>query len=274
MAYPRDGVEGSVTSWGSSNFVATLLAGMNPNSTTLNSTADIHDITALGATAEASLQGLAEWTVQIESEAQTSGGDVLHGSEGLVSTASGTQPYTTHSASWTLNMTTVEYDITEFAASPPVWKSFRPGKYWSLAGQYTARVDNSTGLTLPHLRTQTATTLTLKYEEETVADATIAGSALIQSVNEPMVRGSLMEATYAFKYTGAITLAGTNSPLGTGTLGAPYWDEGGANNIALAFTDGTTVWNGDAFPTAITLSVNPGSPVGLSVTARGTGSLS
>lgn len=233
MAYPIIGADGAVTSWGSADFYSVLLSKISPNSATFQVLANPEDTTGIGTAQTSHIGGMRTSQGTIDARIKLGGTPIL-GNQGLVTFASG---YAEHVRAWDLTLETIAvHDITEFASTPPTFRSRRPDRARAY-GTYTARVDNSTDIIAPPVANATGASMTLRYGDE-ATDDTIAFSANVSQIGTAIVDRQLQEVTCAFTATGAITPAGTNSILGTSAsaLEIPLWEYTSGSSVVHTLT--------------------------------------
>lgn len=274
MGYPTAGSEGTVVSWGSANFYATLLSRMSPNSAVVSVNGNPLDITALDEEVNQWLPGLNSWKASIRSRWKNNAGAIKLGNVGNVAWSEG--GYATHIRGFEITAKTRVHDITEQVgvSSAPVWMAFRPDGL-EVTGRVRTLIDSSTALVLPHLPTTALATLTLTYGDEATDDILTIGSTLMAQASASLQVGQLNTYEYDFS-GGSITPAGTGSPFGTSALGTPLWGQlattPGAIVIA-SLTGSKTLTGADSFYESWTLRADVGGAVELDVEVQGTGAL-
>lgn len=270
MAYPIIGVDGAVTSW-INGIYATIIAGLSPNSATLNIFADDFDVTGLGVSPTTSLSGLRSSSGNISGRINF-GSTPRIGSQGLVTFASG---YVVHCYAWTVDIqTTAVHDITEYNATEPGWKTFRPDRNVA-RGTFTCRVDNSTDISLPQAANAVGAAIVLKWGENT-SDERLEFNAVVTVAAVRIVTPGVQEVTYSFVSSGTITPYGTAGILGTSAtpLAVPTWnyDTGSLVSHLLTLTSRTgQVFTVEAFYTRISISCNISQPLEISIDYQGNG---
>lgn len=270
MAYALASYEGSIESWGSSNFYSDLLAAVRVHSATLTISNPATDTTGDGHSSMRHIAGLGEWSADVSAMAFASprlGNQLLVSGSGL---------YSTHVQSWSLTMATNPLPNTDAAVTPPTWRSTRPGLL-RLSGSWTAHITSGAALPLPSQPGSSPVTLTLRYGDSTV-DETLSLPVIITRARPQRPRGQIQVVEYAFEGSGDLTPAGTNSVFGTTALSAMPWSAGGTTAGALVFAtmDGTRFFTGDdSFLRTATISANVGAnePVNVSLGIQGIGAI-
>ena len=186
------------------------------------------------------------------------------GSTGLVTSSAGS-PYLTNVKAWSINATCPAIETTKFAVTAPVSRTFVAGLI-SWDGTYLVSVDGTTALVAPG---GTYTMLFRYFDAAT--DHTLAGDIYTTNMGPRAKVGELVEATYTFKGTGALTAAGS------GTLTAPVFTAGAltipaATTLTLTAATGRT-YSGSAFWTRITVNCPVADLVTIEMEANGTGDL-
>lgn len=263
MAYPTVGSEGSLVSWGSANFYATLLSRMVTNQANVSIQVDGEEVTGLDVEHAVRLPGLKSATVSINA---TLFATPKLGNVGNVAYSSG--GYVLHLSGWELNLKNrYLHDITATAgpAAAPTWRSFRPDSHeWDAT--LTTKADSGTAPVLPHAPTDSLPTITFTYGDE-ATDDTFAGVGMIQQFAPSVQRGSPNTFTYRLMSSGALTPAGTTSPFGSSAFNTPLWSAGGAAAGAMVIatlTGSRTITITDSFWTSLNIKCEVGRPVELS----------
>lgn len=278
MSRPLIGVEGALTSWGTaSNLYADMLARLRCRSAVLTITEEDEDVTGLSSTTRSTLGKLKASTTTISGYAATT---PRLGNVGLVSSTGG---YALWVDEWSITIEPVAvHDITSMnvgdtlSAGIPYWKRFMPD-YVQWSGSYGARLDDTTGITLPFDSGVTADTFEFHYAASSAAK--LSGSAIVTSVNPSVVVGQPSRATFAFRGTGDLVAAGSSdffSSGGTGyTFGIPLWSQGstiqGAHVITAA--TGRTFSVYDSFFRRITIGAKVGEPVTVEIELQNSGAV-
>lgn len=268
MAYVLISDQGALTSWGSGNQNATILAAITPARATLDIVENVANVSALGTAYESFIPNL-------KSVAGSIGGYIgsapYIGAIGIVAFSSG--GYALHVTEAEVSIrTTTAHDITELNAGSQ-WMRFRPGTLtWSI--RYTAMIDSGTAIVAPPDTGASLPTVTLTYG----SGATVAGAGVIRQVGVAIVRGNKQLVTYEITGTGTLTTAG--GIFGTSTLGsthntAPIWNAGGSATGAMVITaaSGRTYSMADSFWTGIRLRVTPNAPASVDISWQGDGAV-
>lgn len=180
------------------------------------------------------------------------------GHEGLVTFSSG---YVLGCSGWSITLNCEAYDDTEFASTPPSWRSFIPGEI-TATGSFDVRVDDTTPLTLG-----TTGSATFRMNTETTNDNELSGTIRITGVQPTVARGAKNVATYNFAFDGNVTSAGDNALFTAGALATPD-----LTAIVLRAA-GAIDYDGDAFWTSLTINTRIGSPIEVSGSLQGSGAL-
>lgn len=271
MTYPITSADGvAITSW-AGTFYSNLLSKAADISASLNIANSQADVTQLGGTTASYIPGLRAWDVSLSLRFATSGtpATVVQGTQGLVTFSAG--GYALHVPSMEFELSAPVFEITSFASTPPAWRAYRPGRAQGTF-RFLARVDNATGMANLPGEGAALPTLTLRYGDENTDD-TVAGSAILTGRRDNYVAGQLATVEYSGVFTGSITPAGTNTPLGTSVIGVPLWDLGVADATKLIIDTGAESWGGDAFWRRIRVAASVGEPVSIDVDAQGTNAL-
>lgn len=276
QSYPIISTDGSVTSWGSTNFYSDLLSRISPNTSTFNITAQPFDTTAIGSTTTNHIGGLRSVSGTLSGRVNLKSG-ASHipsiGNNGLVTFASG---YADHVKSWSLTLETVAvHDITSQNATPPTYASYRPDRIRA-TGTYTALVDATDDLIYVPAPNALGAAIDLKYGENT-ADELIEFDAVVTQLSTTMATPSLNQVVYGFVASTAITPSGTNSILGSSALTVPLWTWSSGSSVPnlltlTAITGKTYIV--DAFWTRISLDCSVDSLVEVSIDWQGAGAIS
>ncbi len=251
MGYPTIGSEGQVTSWGSANINATILAAITSHTAVLTIDGDPQDITGLATSQTSRIPGLKSATVRISAMI---GSTPYLGNRGFVTYNTG--GYALHVYDWTWTATSQVHDITEFSSSSsPNWMSFRPDVFYATAS-YTAGIDSSTALVLPPDpgASLNAITLSSLSNGSGTSTADLSATGVLARLTGNIRKYQKDLATYEINGTGAWTAAGASSIFGSRTFANasnadPLWNAGGSATGALVFrsTTGRTYTCADSF---------------------------
>lgn len=266
MAYWTRGDSGNVLSWGS-GFYANLLAALTPMRCALFVGSDVIDVTGFQTFAAARTEGLKQWRVNISAYAGTT---PYIGNAGTLAYSAG--GYALHVPKWTWRAQSAAIPNTEFNPSVE-WRSFMPDIFQADCS-FDAGIDSGTALVLPPAPAAALPTLTLTYK----AGATLAASAIVNSMNASIAVRERNMAGYSVSGTGSWTAAG--GIFGTRTFGAtinadPYWSAGGAavGAIVIQSSTGRTYSGADSFWTGMTINCEVDKAVRVDLTVQGTGAL-
>jgi hypothetical protein len=274
MGYQLTGIDGVVTSWGSSgdDCYHLIATGTTPRTITINTTADLMNITGQGDTSRKHRTGLRSWTGSISALFPKTSRKI--GAEGIVTYASG---YVQHVDGWTLNLSWPALDITELG-SAPTWRSFRPGKIGTFTGSYTGRVDSATALALPTPWTSSSAAATFKLTEEGATDNQVTCNIIVTGVDYsvPVGEDGLQTYTVNFAIDGDLTIVGSSNFLPSGTVGTPAWDANGDGTpdreIVVTLATGRT-FTSNAFISGLTVNVPAGDLITVEATVQGAGAV-
>jgi len=281
MGQPTIGVNGLVTSWGTSgNDVYQLIEGpgCKPFSITFDENSPVLDSTAFasgGVNSHAHIIGLRDWTATIS--AKYPGTTPAIGNGGLVTFASGD---VLHINAWELTIEASEFDITEFAATNRTDRLFRPGPYkWS--GSFSGFIDSATATVGTTAAGTAAAAATFKITESGATDSSLGGSILITQVNAAVAVGSQNTKRYSFQGSGDLV---HTFPSGLGLLStsSPYtilpsaWDAD-----ADGVPDRTLTWQAysgrtyaaAAFWKSLSFKVGVGDEILVDIGVRGAGAI-
>ena len=239
-----------------------LTAGIGPMEWELRYVKPDIDVTKFSPTVSftTAIQNVHDWTATLRgvlAPAQI-------GSTGLV-TASAGSPYLTNVKAWSVNVSCPAIETTKFAVTAPTSRTYIAG-ILSWDGTYLVSVDGTTALVAP------GGTYTMLFRYlDAATDHTLAGDIYTTGVGPRAKVGELVEATYDFKGTGALTAAGS------GTLTAPVFSAGAltvpaATTLTLTAATGRT-YTGSAFWTRIGINCPVADLVTIEMEARGTGDL-
>ena len=168
--------------------------------------------------------------------------------------------------SWSMTIGVDALDVTTFGGSGTStrYRQFVPGNYnWS--GQYTALVDDATGLSESGEDSAGAATFTLSSGD------TLAGNIYSTNLNLPVTINQTPVATYSYRGSGTLAAAGTNNII---TAGSPI-SLPSASTLTFKYADNTTdgTFEVDAFWTSLAVTVTPGEQTRVSVNWQGTGAV-
>lgn len=282
MGYATIGATGAVESWGSSGDDVFQLVGsaIAPMEFSLDLSAAQLDDTAFDASGVSSMTqkaGLAEWTATITGYYPRATKKIGNG--GLVTFAAGE---VLHVKGWNLNIEAQEMDITEYAASPVLWKAFRPGLVkWG--GDYEGYVDSGTNVAGITAAGTAASAATFKATEEGATDSSFSGSIFTHGLNVGVAVGANNPNTKKYSFTGSGSLVHT-FPSGLGLLSTssphtiviPKWDgdnDGVADRTLTLKADTGRTFAGAAFWKSISISNQLNDLIKIVVGIRGSGAL-
>lgn len=255
------GYSGIVTSWGAGGSVNDRLinAGAKPASYTLTMSGDEFDSTIMASSllATSKLKGFRSWTVAMESLRPTP----ITGHEASITYSSG---YVAGVQTYDISFTAQAFDSTSMGGSGTStrWKQFLPG-IWSVAGSYTALVDDTTSITeVGNASDPSTITLTVSTGLSFAVSAFTTGGTV--SVNPQ----GLATVQYNFVGSGNVTVTGSTLPFASGSsIAIPV-----ASSLVLTAASGKT-YTGSAFPTSVRMQAPVSGQVTTSVMAQGSGAL-
>lgn len=259
------GVQGRVTSWtgytGLVQAVKQNTIAFNTNAPELETTGALYDASG-DIVASDYIAGLRNSTMTMTSWLNPA----IKGNEGGLTITTAGQIYGNGSAVqiYNLNINIPEQRTTVFDPSGTgvTDEEYIPGPYnWQ--ANFTAMYDDAVALVLAG----GSSVCTFKIREDT-ADHTFAGTAIATALSPTISPNSLSTMPITLRGTGALTAAGTaNTLLGTGALGAFT-----VGAIEFQLNDGTII-ESTAFPTSISIAVDPSQPVQVTTNIRLTGDL-
>jgi hypothetical protein len=273
------GIEGSVTSWGSSgqDGYHLITTALSHNQVSLAIEADDIDVTGDADTSKRSRTGLRAWSGTIRGTTTRAARAI--GNAGLVTFASG---YATHVNEWAASFEANELDITDFDAADTTWRYWMPGKLVRVSGSYRGFIDAATGTALPVSPSASGTGSASATFGLTAAN-TFAGNIVTNKLDVDIPIGADGVQTYAYEWQadGDITVAsGVSSPgnniLPTGTFDQFTWDADadGVADLSMVVTSSSgRTYTGAAFLTGLSVTVPVGGLIEVSATFRGSGPL-
>jgi len=260
MAYTF-GVNGRVTSW---TGYTGLVSGTSvvQNTLALNFAAPERDVT--GTTSLASvvsssyIPSLRNATATLTSWLSPA----ILGNEGLITIATADRIYAPKVESYVLNINIREDRSTGFDAGGVAFEEYIPGPYnWDAS--FSTLFDDAVELILPGLQS----TCTFQVRDDTAAH-TYQGTAIATAKTPTIDPNAKSTVPVTLRGTGALTVAGTaNTLFATGALGA---FSAGAIEFQL---NGGTELEAVAFPTQVSISVDPSEPVQITTQIRFTGEI-
>lgn len=267
---PVLGYQGTVTSWAGTNNTV-LIGAVGEHTASLNIDGGTADRTQFGSGLRATSigPGLRTWTCVMTSRLLTSGAAQIGYDGGLA--ISGSDMYTTHARSFSLNMAVNavradEYGSTAVSAG---WGQFLRG-LMTWTGQYTALVDDTTALKMPFTPAITIPTGTFTLNSGNTLAALIVPTLL--DMGDPV--NGIAEASYSFNLNGDVTAAGSGNLFSAGTVPLPDFDYGTPANNNLVFTAASgKTFTGPAFVSGISITHAPAAYTDITVTAQGYGAL-
>lgn len=278
MSWPTIGAEGTITSWGSTNFYSTFLAAITPNAGTMTISNDAQDVTGINAYAATTIPGLKSATATIAGFLNNAGsaGAPYIGNAFTLTFSGG---YVVNPISWEWTASSPDHDITSrtIGGGTPLWKYFRPDIF-SARLRYTCFVDSSTTIALPLDPNAATSSCSLAYGNS----ATLAANGIITNVPISIVRGQRNLVTYELMGTGSWVSA--NGPFGTSrTFGNtantdPLWTAGvptssPAGALVLNTGNSKTLTAQDSFWTQLRLAGTVSGAVQASANIRVTGTV-
>lgn len=282
MGYALRATQAQVVSWGNSNFYSDLLARCRPMRAEIIETAPDIETTGLNSTRADRLPDLKQWAFDIETLALAT---PITGSIGIVELTSGTSAYLQFADAFTITLrTTAVHPMTALRTTTggtiPEWESWMPD-YSEWFGSITTYADSATALKLAHsYKTDFASSDTRPTAKFTYGNGgtpeSLTGKIQVTGTTLRAARGDKQVFTVTFKGVGALTPAGTGSPLGSTAFGVPIWSEGGtaAGPIVFASLPSTRTLTGeDSFWEEITINAALRQAMMLQIKGRGVGSL-
>lgn len=251
------GDTGLVQSWAGTQNTALISSGSAPYEFNLDVTSPEKDATPLGtANAMEFAAGMKQWGGTISTRLSPS----VLGEAGFI-TASGA--YLANLFGYTLNLSTdVKQSTPLVGGTATGWHTFEPGLFtWD--GTWTAHVDGTTVLIVPAISYSGSFRLV-----DATTDHTLAGTIITTGLKAQVRIGDLALSTYNFKGSGAITAAGSGSPLFP-TSPVP---RAAAGDLVLRAATGRT-YTGSAFWESIAIDVTPDELISISIGFKGSGIL-
>lgn len=260
MAYGF-GTQGRVTSW---TGYTGLVGGTSVTQNTLafNTNAPEQDVTGTTSgspvVSSSFIAGLRNSTATLTSWLSPA----ILGNEGLVTITTAGQIYGPCIQEYTLDINIPEARSTCFDAAGVTDEQYLPGPYnWSAS--FLSKFDDAVALILAGGQSS----CTFKIREDT-ADHTFVGTAIATAKTPTIDPNSLSTVPVTLRGTGGLTVAGTaNTLFPTGALAAFTIGE-----MDFQLNDGTNIV-ADAFPTSVSISVNPSQPIQITTGIRFTGPL-
>lgn len=247
-----------------------LNTGIAPYSFSAQIPTEIAVSTAFASTppvAQSNISGRRSWTANFAGRFPRSSPAMGHeglATYGSMSVGSG---YLLGLNAWTLALSCEAFETTEMASTPPTWNSFVPGII-SGTGSFNVRIDDTTALEVG-----TEGAITLRSNVESTENNRFEGNIIVTSVSPSVAVGSRNTATINFTFTGPISVAGDNPILPAGALGvAAELTKPDVTDVVLR-ASGSRDYDGSAFWTSLNINCQMGSPIDVSGTLQGTGTL-
>lgn len=252
------GIEGNLTVSDAGD-LQDIIAAIKPYSATLNVAVDNADVTAFSSTppvAASTAIGISAWTITLAARFPTT---AAFGKCGNVTYANG---YVVGPKAWSMAIACAVHESTAFASTCPTYASFVPGMI-SATGSYTCYIDSATSLAAA----ATSGNATFRLTDETTVDNTLA--CAINSIQKSAVVnvGAGNDVTYNFAANGNITAAGDSTLFPAGALAKPDTAE------VVLRAAGSKTYTGDAFWSAVNISVPVRGLIDVGMTLQGTGDL-
>lgn len=240
--------------------------------------ADSADATVLQSGSTSFMQGLYNYSIEVEALYPTSA--PRYGNQGFVTFASGYVPFI---KSFNLDFDFGEIDITSRAAADGTAlaaRIYRPAHRPIVSGSFTTLVDSATKPTALVAANAAAAAATFKLAEGGAADPSFTGNIRTISRTGPSIgpAGEQM-VEYGFQFDGAVTsvagTTGTPALLPAGTVDGADWDASGAglgNDIEFSTVSGTS-YTGTGFLRTLRIEVPSDGPIRVTGTIRGSGAL-
>lgn len=257
---PTYGHKGSIQ-WGATGSTHKHLAetGTKPYTFAVTLDGDDGDVLTFNDQGIArALKGITSWSFEFSTYLATP----VMGHVGLVTFAAG---YTVNLDEWSIEIEREEADVTAFGATERAWI---PGPMrWR--GEFSGFLDTTTPAAMISNANEPASA-TFKYDERGAVDATLSGTIFTIGATIQVAANAPNRIGYRFRGSGDIT----QSTPSTGTTIIPPGALGlqDAETVTLTASTGRT-YSGSAFWRRIQVRVRVGSPVEVSVSARGTGVL-
>jgi hypothetical protein len=285
MGYQLEGIQTTITSVTAATDLATMLhpstGSLVPNNITIDVDEDVLDITAQGDTFGNYRPGLRSWRATIDCLYPKAAPTI--GVNGLVTWSDTLYSYGIRS--WTLDITTPVYDISNFSQSDKTWKLFRPSAKVEASGTFEAMADSATAAGLPHAYSASFPTLTLKLTEDGATDPNFAMSAFANQLGiaAPIGASALTMYRYGFRSKSAITATSGSGGLlaifAAGAIGTPSWDttNDGVPDVTLAGkfdnSGGSRTFSGTCFWSGVSISCTVEGLITARVSLQGAGPL-
>ena len=276
MGQQLTGIDATITSWGSSgdDCYHIVNTGAAPHKISIKIAGQPIDITAAGDTASKFRNGLMSWTGTVSAYVPKTTRKI--GISGLVTFASG---YVLHCDKWDMTCDFGALDITELTgAATQKWRSFRPMKIGKLSGSFGGNIDSGTALSPPVDWTGSSAAATFKVSEEGATDNTLACNIVAHSLDTDADIGqdSLQKYVYSYSVDGAVTVAGSENFLPSGTMATPAWDNDTDGvpdrSLVVKLASGRTM-TGAAYLKGWTIKVAAGEIISLDYSIQGAGAL-
>lgn len=267
------GIEGLVSSDDadtSKDLYHLLNTGIAPYSFAAQIATEAAPITPFASTppvAGSSISGLRTWTASFNGRFPRTSPAMGHQGLATYGTMTVGSGYVLGISAWTLALACESFDATEGATTPPTWRSFVPGLI-SGSGTMTVRVDDTTALEVG-----TEGALTLRMNVETTVNNSFSGNIIVTNVAPSVAVGSKNTAQISFVFTGPISVAGDNPILPAGASGvAAELTKPDITDVVLR-ASGSIDYDGSAFWTSLNVNCAIGSPIDVTGTMQGTGTL-
>jgi len=258
MAYGF-GTQGRVTSWdGYTGLVG--VDSVTQNTLAFNTNAPEQDVTGTTAggpvVSSSYIAGLRNATATLTSWLSPA----ILGNEGLVTITTAGQIYAACIQEYNLTINIPEARSTCFDVAGVTDEEYLPGPYnWNAS--FLSKFDDAVALILAGGQS----VCTFQIREDT-AEHTFAGTAIATAKTPTIDPNSLSTVPVTLRGTGGLTVAGTDDTLfPAGALGAFTIGE-----MDFQLNDGTNLV-ADAFPTSISIAVNPSQPIQITTAVRFTG---
>jgi hypothetical protein len=282
MSYQLSQEQGrlDITTVGNDLYQALVAAGRMVQATMTKNVAS-EDATALGADYTSMMQGLSDYTIEVEALYPTTA--PRYGNQAFITFASGYVPYV---RGFTLNFDYGELDITTRTASDGTAlnaRLFRPNHRPIVTGSFSTLVANAS---IPLAATgvnAAAAAAVFKIAEGGAADPSFTGDIRTTGRRGPTIGPAGVQVVeYDFQFSGQVTsvagTTGTPAILPAGAVNGADWDLNGDGVADIAFdffpnTGAASKYAGFGFLRSLTVNVEADAPIRMNATIRGTGEI-
>lgn len=260
------GDQAALTSWAGTHI---RVAKYSPLSLQVNETADVFDTTTLGQAYRSMIPGLRSATASIngrltQNPTVGNAGQIVLTDESYYNDDAGDDAVIGF-VGYTLNFNWNVLEVTSSEDASSTWKTFCPGEL-SWGGTIDLRLDDTEAL----VNAQGAGGSSLTAVFTLLSGHTFSGEIFVTGQNQGASVGAVNTQQFTFEGTGVCTAAGDDGLFAAGAV--PDGDALAAGSLVATFASGRTV-TGDAFPSAVSISVPRSGLIEASVTAQYTGAL-